>query len=430
MSNLKKNIERIDLEPLGGIAGDMFAAALFNAAPYLYDEFVNDLDVLSVTGLSVTLEDRMSNGLLAKHFTVSQDTTVKPPRTLAAVEAFFKPLALNAKVVSHVLGIFTLLAGAEAKVHGKTIETIHFHEVSDWDSVVDILAAAGIIARLDCNLWRVGALPLGGGSVNTAHGDIPVPAPATVALLEGFQWHDDGVGGERVTPTGAAILGYLQAQNSTAAAQSAPLIATGSGCGTRELEGRANLLRVMLFGRDGDTTTIRDDNYLLSDTVVRISFEVDDMTAEEIAYATNKLRDSEGVIDVVCISMHAKKNRVATGIRILVSPDESQVIISRCMSLTSTLGVRYENIKRKLIQRSLVTTPDGKAKLANRPENTFTAKAESDDLYATESLGQRRELASGIQTAAGDAWAATVPVRAHSNAHSNAWSNDSESEKS
>ena len=141
-------ITRIDLHPLGGIAGDMFAAALFDAFPSLYQRFQSDLACLQVDGLSVVIEERLTSSLQAKHFSVIQKTSVNPPRTLQAVKIFLQDSELDVAVQAVAVGIFSLLAEAEAQVHGKTVDTIHFHEVSDWDSMVDILAAAGIICRL------------------------------------------------------------------------------------------------------------------------------------------------------------------------------------------------------------------------------------------------------------------------------------------
>ena len=400
MSDLK-SVSRIDLTPLGGIAGDMFAAALFNAFPDLYQSFLKDIEKLEIAGVTAVLEDRLCNGLQAAYFRVEQQTDIKPPRTLATVKEFLQGTPLEGLLVKHAVGIFTLLAGAEAEVHGKTIDTIHFHEVSDWDSMVDILAAAGIIARLDCSHWRVGALPLGSGTVNTEHGDIPVPAPATVAMLKDFAWHDDGIAGERVTPTGAAILAYLKAQPLDNGAAAARLLATGSGCGTREMEGRANLLRVVAFSGDDLKTG--------SDEIVRIAFEVDDMTAEEISWATEKLRDHKGVYDVSCLSMHGKKGRVSTGIRVIANPEQTQLILDQCFSVTSTIGVRYENVYRQLLQRSEVQMSDSSAentnrrvKLASRPDDARTAKTESDDLASATTLAERRLLAAESQSTALD----------------------------
>ena len=387
----------IDLMPLGGIAGDMFAAAIFSAYPELHNEFCNDLDSLGVDGIAATLEDRMSHGLQAKYFNVEQNTSIKPPRTLAAVTEFLNASSLAGPIAKHAIELFTLLAQAEADVHGKTIDTIHFHEVSDWDSVVDLVAAAGIIDRLDCPVWRVGALPLGGGTVNTAHGDIPVPAPATLALLKGFQWQDDGIPGERVTPTGAAILAYLKAVPVGVFTKPASLLVTGSGCGTRELDGRANLLRVTVYTGAVQASASQG---LSHDEVVRLAFEVDDMTSEEIAWATEKLRDATGVHDVASVAMHGKKGRASTGIRILATVSTVNDVIDRCFALTSTIGIRHETVKRTILNRSEHEVNDVAVKVVARPRQQFTAKASSDDLAASDSLSQRRQLAEAGQVAA------------------------------
>jgi len=384
--------------PLGGIAGDMFAAAMFSAYPELHEKFCNDLESLGVDGIAAMLADKLSCGLQAKFFNVVQNTAKKPPRTLAAVTEFLRASALPEPVAKHATGLFTLLAQAEADVHGKSIDTIHFHEVSDWDSMVDLVAAAGIIERLDCPVWRVGALPLGGGTVNTAHGDIPVPAPATVALLKGFKWQDDGVPGERVTPTGAAILAYLKAIPIGQTTQPAELCTTGSGCGSRELDGRANLLRVTVFS--GSELAADHRSAVSHDTVFRLAFEVDDMTQEEIAWATDCLRDATGVYDVACVAMQGKKGRASTGIRVIGSVDRMNEVIDRCFSLTSTIGIRHETVQRSTLNRSEQKANNFTVKVVERPPvsltaeiSQMTAKTSSDDLGACHSLAERRQLA-------------------------------------
>lgn len=391
-------IAHIDLMPLGGIAGDMFAAAMFSAYPELHKEFCNDLEALGVDGIAATLEDKLSAGLQAKYFNVVQNTSEKPPRTLAAVTEFLNASALAEPVAMHATGLFTLLAQAEADVHGKRIDTIHFHEVSDWDSMVDLVAAAGIIERLDCPLWRIGALPLGGGTVNTAHGDIPIPAPATIALLKGFQWQDDGEPGERVTPTGAAIAAYIKAVPIGETSQPAALCATGSGCGSRELDGRANLLRVTVFAGSERSSDCQPD--VSEDEVFRLAFEVDDMTQEEIAWSADTLRDTTGVYDVACIAMQGKKGRASTGIRIIGSVDQMNNVMSRCFSLTSTIGIRHETVQRSTLNRSEQKANNVTVKVVDRPSDQFTAKTSSDDLSACQSLSERRQLAEAGRVAA------------------------------
>jgi len=391
-------VSRIDLMPLGGIAGDMFAAAMFSAYPKLHEQFCNDLNSLGVDGITASLEDRMSNGLQAKYFNVVQNTSAKPPRTLAAVTEFLESGSLSKSIVKHATGLFTLLAQAEADVHGKSIDTIHFHEVSDWDSVVDLVAAAGIIERLNCPVWRVGALPLGGGTVNTAHGDIPVPAPATLAMLKGFQWHDDGVSGERVTPTGAAIIAYLKAVPIGMITLPEDLCATGSGCGTRELEGRANLLRVTAFSGTASASA-REPN-ASHDEVLRLAFEVDDMTPEEIAWATDSLRNSTGVYDVACITIDGKKGRTSTGIRVIGSTLHMDDMINQCFAVTSTIGIRHETVQRVTLNRSEHKVNNVAVKVVDRPAGQITAKTSSDDLADCHSLSERRQLAEAGRLAA------------------------------
>lgn len=380
----KPVVLRVDLEPVGGIAGDMFAAAMFSGFPYLYSEFRDDLSSLGIDGLTVTLEDRLTSGLQAKYFNVKQQTSEKPPRTLVDVQEFFDRESIDRIVAQHAVGIFTELAHAESEVHGKTLETIHFHEVSDWDSVVDIVAAAGIIARLNCAVWRVGVLPLGSGTVNTAHGDIPVPAPATLSLLKNFNWQDDGIGGERVTPTGAAILAYLKATPVGNVCAAASLTAVGSGCGSRELDGRANILRIAAFS---DSINSSD---LPKDEVMRIAFEVDDMTAEEIAWAADELRAAEGVLDVACLNLHGKKSRLSTGFRIIVSTDHLMSVVDQSFAVTSTIGIRYNNVSRFVLNRAEDVMENTSVKLAERPGGLVSAKASSDDLASAGSLFERR----------------------------------------
>lgn len=381
---------RIDCHALGGVAGDMFAAALFDAYPELYEQFQQDLALLGVDGLQATLSVQMSNGLHARHFSVAQQTDVKPPRTMPAVIEFLHSKSVNSSVIAVAVDIYRLLAQAEAAVHGKCVDTVHFHEVSDWDSMVDILAAAGIIARLKCLHWRIGPLPLGGGTVKTAHGDIPLPAPATVHLLKAFDWWDDGQPGERVTPTGAAILAYLQPdaiQNKTTAAR---LSTIGVGCGTRELADRANIFRVCVFDQSEAETVI-------TDVVSCLAFEVDDMSAEEIAQAMDILRREPGILDVTTVAMQGKKGRQSTGVRLVVTPESSANATDQCFRQTSTLGVRCMDVQRKILHRQSKMVEGYRVKTASRPEHGITAKIESSELDQFETLQRRRTLASRIE---------------------------------
>src|SRR6185295_18890158 len=148
------------------------------------------------------------------------------------------------------VAILTHIAQAEARIHDVPVERVHFHEIADWDSLMDVVAAGSIAAALPGAVWSVSELPRGAGLVRTQHGMLPVPAPATVAILEGFAWRDDGIAGERVTPTGAAILRHLVGNGREKARAAGRLVASGTGAGTRELTGIPNVLRVLVFARE------------------------------------------------------------------------------------------------------------------------------------------------------------------------------------
>jgi len=163
---------------------------------------------------------------------------------------------------------------------------VQFHEIADWDSLMDVVAAGSLAAALEKATFSVSELPRGSGLVRTRHGLLPVPAPATAALLVGFRWRDDGIGGERVTPTGAAVLRHLVGLQ-FAERRPAPgrLAAIGTGAGTRDLPGMPNVLRVLVL----------EANEIVEAVAVAIlSFDIDDMTGEEIGVATTRLRPLPG----------------------------------------------------------------------------------------------------------------------------------------
>lgn len=389
---MTENRLRIDLEPLGGLAGDMFSAALIDAFPHLLATVRHEIARLGVSGLDVQTNHVLSAGMQARHFGVSQGDQQGPPRTPPEVDRFLRDSSLSDAVRSVASAIYRLLGEAEAQVHGKTLETIHFHEVSDWDSMADIVSAAAIISQLSGARWRMGPLPLGGGTVRTAHGQIAVPAPATLALLNGFEWVDDGVAGERVTPTGAAIIRYLSPTPLHAPAAAARLQSVGSGAGTRQLPDRANILRARVFSLDAEASASPGDECL-----TRLAFEVDDMTGEEIAVACDHLRQLDGVRDVSTVVMQGKKNRVATGFRVLVATAVAEQAMSACFVQTSTLGVRHEQTHRRVLPRSAHLVDGVGVKAAFRPGGLVTAKAESDGLAALPNLASRRRLAGQVE---------------------------------
>jgi len=271
---------------------------------------------------------------------------------------------------------------------------VHFHELADWDSLLDVVAAGCIAAQLDGARWTASALPLGGGTVRTAHGLLPVPAPAASLLLTGYPWHDDGIAGERVTPTGAAILRHLVPAAECGTRRAAGrLLNVGSGAGTRALPGLPNILRALVLERGAAADTD-------ADVVTVLEFDVDDMTGEEVAVAADRLRKEPGVVDVSVGTRLGKKGRPLADFRLLVQPHAADAIAQACFTETSTLGLRWREERRRVLRRTEVTaTVDGaqaSVKVAERPGGERTAKAAQDDVVATPGLGERRRRCAAV----------------------------------
>ncbi len=289
--------------------------------------------------------------------------------------------AMDEAVKRRASAIYRRLGEAEAAVHGVPPETVHFHEIADWDSYADIVAAASAIEALGRVTWSVGPLPLGSGTVRTLHGELPVPAPATARLLRGFPVRDDGLPGERVTPTGAAILAEL-APATRPPSRPLRLLAAGHGLGARELPGKPNVLRMLVMG---EVETAEGDRNA-GERVAVLRFEVDDQTAEDLALGLARVRSLRGVLDVCQWSVVGKAGRLAAAVQILCDPATSEAVAEACLTETTTLGVRIETVERRVLPReTVVIEAEGRTvrvKRAQRPDGTRTAKAELADVGA------------------------------------------------
>ena len=384
-----QHFNHLHLDVVGGIAGDMFAAAILDLQPELQAEVDS---MLSATGLidmvNIQRHDH-SDGMLtgSRVSVVPVSAPAHHHRAWREIREMITSMELadGARVCS--IDIFSRLAEAEGRVHGKPTDEVSFHEVGAWDSIADIVVAGWLVDRLSPLTWSCSALPKGSGEVRTAHGPLPVPTPATALLLEGMPLVDDGVAGERITPTGAAILAHL-GPAFTGDAVVRTLGGTGTGFGTRELQGRSNILRVLGY---------RDElgSEWQQETVGICECEIDDQTAEDLAVALERLRQLEGVYDVLQSPVYGKKMRIMANIRVLFDPSIEETLVRTCFAETTTLGLRLSSVRRQFLSRnSRSVTRDGQTfrlKESGRPNGGNSRKVEMDDIKDVEGGHLARE---------------------------------------
>ncbi|MGO4123717.1 LarC family nickel insertion protein [Inquilinus sp. YAF38] len=370
----------LHLDLVGGLAGDMFIAAMLDLFP---EREVGLQDSLARTGLLAGVTARLAphnDGVLAgRRFLVERTGGAGGGHDHAAwrrIREGLEASALDPAVRDHAIAIFRHLAEAEARVHGVAVEAVSFHEVGAWDSIADIVGAAHLIAAVGAARWTVGAIPLGSGRVRSAHGPLPVPAPATALLLQGFAVIDDGVGGERVTPTGAAILRHL-CGDAARPAQPRIMGATGIGFGTRILPGLSNCVRVLRFD------PVEQAPGFATDAVLVVECEIDDQSGEELALALDRLRAHPAVLDVVQAPVFGKKGRMMAQLRLLALPEARDEVLRLCFAETTTIGLRHSVQARAVLPRRMVEVAAGdrtlRVKAVDRPGGR-TAKAEADDV--------------------------------------------------
>ena len=390
----------IHLDPAGGIAGDMFAAAMADAFPDRVEGLLGELAKLGpgcgfaphgdgiLRGRRFVVEAAPAHSPLHSHSHSHAHEPAHAHVRHADIRSRLRAAGLEHEVLHHALALFEVLARAEGEVHGVPPDDVQFHEVGAWDSVADFVAAAYFIAALAPATWSIGPLPLGGGRVKTAHGVLPVPAPATALLMRGLEVLDDGVAGERVTPTGAAIAVHVRSLGGTAPRARGTLAAAGYGFGTRELPGMPNVLRCLVFVASPGARAPTEEQ------VATLEFEIDDQTGEDLAVALDRIRDAVGVLDVTQFAAFGKKGRVAVHVQVLARIDVVDAVADRCLAETTTLGVRVSRVWRRTALRSQVETAEGvRVKVAQRPGRSLTAKAEMDDLARIPGERDRREEA-------------------------------------
>jgi hypothetical protein len=339
-----------------GISGNMFLGAMLDAG-LVYDRLQQALTALPLASYELRYEPFSDKGIRGTYADVvlsEQEQQEQPVRHLADIVTIINTAQLSNNVRETSLAIFQCLAEAEATVHGTSIEEVHFHEVGAVDAIVDIVGAAIALEILGITQLYASPVPLSSGHVQTAHGLLPVPAPATLEILRRVNapWRPCNVEGEMVTPTGAAILATLARFETPAIA----IERVGYGFGRKHFPW-PNCLRLCIGQTYGTTAA---GNEADADWVTVIETNIDDMSGELLGGLMERLLMA-GALDVSYTPMQMKKNRPAVMLSIICSPEAADALAILLLRETTTLGVRLQQMQRLKAQRTSrqIDTPFG-----------------------------------------------------------------------
>ena len=387
------------LDCFSGISGDMFLGALVDAGvdAELLRKTVRELELgaeLEVSrvdrwGISATKVDVIVGGVkdlpreLAhsqvhrhadgtththehgesqehQHSHTEQKTATAPEhghqhRGLKEIRHIIGRARISESAKSTAMAVFQALGEAEAKVHNSGIDSIHFHEVGAVDAIVDIVCAAVGAEALGVDEWRCSALNVGSGTVECAHGTLPVPAPATLELLRGAPVYSGAIAKELVTPTGAAIVKTLVKEFGGMPAMKVECC--GYGAGARNFESAANVVRVTVGEQVELRSTWADSSAparAAVDEVAVMEANVDDMTPQVFGYVIDRLLEA-GALEAFGTSAQMKKNRPGMLLTVLARPDDAERLSEVIFAETTTIGLRMRRESRRTLKRRFIT---------------------------------------------------------------------------
>ncbi len=389
-----------------GAAGDMLMAALMELLPDP-DRFVDQLNGLGISGVHVQRQTSVKCGITGTHISVSvkgvEEESVDVhthhhehdhPHDEASshdhihthahdhahdhagmedIASLICALPVSQAVKTNALVIYGLLAQAEAHVHGRPLEQIHFHEVGTMDAVADIVGVCLLMEELAPGRVAVSPIHVGSGQVRCAHGILPVPAPATACLLQGIPTYGGSIRGELCTPTGAAILKHFATEFGSMPVMQVQSI--GYGMGKKDFEA-ANCVRVML-GTSCDQDSPNGE-------IVQLSCNLDDMTGEAMGYAQQLLLE-QGALDVFAVPIQMKKSRPGQMLVCLCRPQDADKMAQTVLKHTTTFGVRSETLKRYMLNRRIETVETAWGPVCKKTGEGYGAqkcKYEYDDVAA------------------------------------------------
>jgi len=366
-------------DAFSGIAGDMTVAALIDAGA-AFEPLAEALGSLG-TGATFRVEKVKRAGIAATRFIV-EGGEQRAHRHLPHILRMIDAGALPDKVKENSAAVFRKLGEAEARVHGVPIEKVHFHEVGAADSISDIVGAAMGLSLLGIDEVHCSPVNVGGGTVATEHGLLPVPAPATAALLEGRPAYSLGPQVELTTPTGAAIVATLAASFGPMPAMR--VSGSGYGAGTNEFKEQANVLRVMVGESSGASEAT---------SVAVIEANIDDSTPETLGYAMERLL-AAGALDVTLTPVYMKKNRPGALLSVIARPDDRDRLAAVIFAETSTLGLRIQMAERRVEARNTaeVETRFGKVRVKISASGAFAPEYEDCRKLALETGAPLKDI--------------------------------------
>ncbi len=371
-----------------GAAGDMLTAALSELLPDP-DMFIERLNALAIPGVQVRRESAIRCGIAGTHIEVTvhgmeeseemhehshdhhdhdNEHTHHHHSSMHDIEHIISELHIPQKVRNDILAVYGLIAKAESHAHGVPVTEIHFHEVGTMDAVADITAVCLLMNELSPDEVVVSPVHVGSGHVKCAHGILPVPAPATAYILKDVPIYGGEISGELCTPTGAALLKYFATRFGDMPVMKTQAI--GYGMGKKDFKA-INCVRAML-GETADET----------DVVLELSCNVDDMTAEAISFAMDRLFEG-GAHEVYTVPIGMKKSRPGTLIRVMCKEQDKDKIIGLLFKYTTTIGVREAVTHRYILDRKIETVQTPYGEIRRKVSSGYgvsRSKYEYDDL--------------------------------------------------
>lgn len=366
-----------------GASGDMIISVLFDLIDDK-DAVINDIKNMNIPDTEILFEKNSSYSVSAVSTKViykgAEETEStehhQTERNLDDIFNIIDFLNTSEKIKADAKNIYTIIANAESRVHGREAAEIHFHELGTMDAIADTVICSYLFDKIGADRVCASSINVGNGVVKCAHGKLPVPAPATVEILKEIPYYKSDIYCELCTPTGSAVLKYFCNEFSDCFAFNNRKI--GYGMGKKDI-GRANILRAFLSEQN------------LTEIISQLEFNVDDMTAEEISYACEILLSS-GAKDVYCESIYMKKGRIGTKITVLCDKGESEKFARLIFKHTTTIGIREYSPYRYVLERKIESrdTPFGEVKV--KRSFGFGAEREKTELESLKSIAQSNDI--------------------------------------